>query len=157
MLDSINMSNAEGRHAGQDRLGPEAEEPQTQIPFVVPSVFFQQVHNPPVLLVAKRRPRLCLQVLNAAPAYFDGGLVELRRQGTMHFMSTRNNAFSNRSQKMTIIVGPGKRKPNVPGIIVGSVVAALVVAGGMFWVAAFWVGGAAGGGAGLGAAIIAAR
>lgn len=108
-------------------------------------------------MVAKRRPRLCLQVLNAAPAYFDGGLIELRRQGTMHFMSTRNNAFSNRSQKMTIIVGPGKRKPNVPGIIVGSVVAALVVAGGMFWVAAFWVGGAAGGGAGLGAAIIAAR
>lgn len=33
MLDSINMSNAEGRHAGRDRLGPEVEEPQMQIPF----------------------------------------------------------------------------------------------------------------------------
>eukprot|EP00949_MAST-11_sp_MAST-11-sp1_P001992 g1992.t1 len=42
--------------------------------------------------------------LNMAPAYFDAGLVEVRRTGTFHFMSTRNNAFTNRAQKATMHV-----------------------------------------------------
>ena len=42
--------------------------------------------------------------LNRAPAYFDGGLVQLTKTGTYHFMSTRNNAFSNRGQKGTITI-----------------------------------------------------
>jgi len=42
--------------------------------------------------------------LNAAPAYFDGGLVELKVVGKHSITSTRNNDFSNRSQKATIIV-----------------------------------------------------
>jgi hypothetical protein len=45
----------------------------------------------------------CLQ-LNAAPAYFDGGLVEMRSIGTHHIASTRNNDYSNRSHKATITV-----------------------------------------------------
>ena len=42
--------------------------------------------------------------INAAPAYFDGGLVQMNRPGTFHFISTRNNDFSNRSQKATLVV-----------------------------------------------------
>lgn len=47
--------------------------------------------------------RNCL-LLNAADAYFDGGLVLLDRLGTFHYMCTRNNNFSNRLQKGTIVV-----------------------------------------------------
>eukprot|EP00967_Tisochrysis_lutea_P104928 scaffold159592_cov32-Tisochrysis_lutea.AAC.2 len=44
------------------------------------------------------------RVLNAAPAYFDGGLVRLTRPGRFAFMSTRNHAFGSRPQKGLIIV-----------------------------------------------------
>ena len=44
--------------------------------------------------------------LNAAPAYFDGGLVQMNKIGTFHFMSTRNNNFSNRAQKGSITIRP---------------------------------------------------
>jgi hypothetical protein len=37
--------------------------------------------------------------LNAAPRYFDGGLVKMNKTGTFHYMSSRNNNFSNRDQK----------------------------------------------------------
>lgn len=42
--------------------------------------------------------------LNGASAYFNGGLVEMKQIGTHHIVSTRNNDFSNRSQKATITV-----------------------------------------------------
>ena len=42
--------------------------------------------------------------LNAAPAYFDAGLVEMTVVGTHHIASTRNNDFTNRSQKASIFV-----------------------------------------------------
>jgi len=47
--------------------------------------------------------------LNNAPAgnYFDGGLVILRTNGNFWYMSTRNNNFSNRSQKGNLIVYNG--------------------------------------------------
>jgi hypothetical protein len=47
--------------------------------------------------------RNCMK-LNAAPAYFDAGLVPLNRIGEYHYMSSRNNNFSNRSQKASITV-----------------------------------------------------
>merc|ERR1739838_989745 len=44
-------------------------------------------------------------LLNQAPAYFDAGAIELTANpGTFHFMSTRNNNFSNRDQKLTVHV-----------------------------------------------------
>lgn len=46
--------------------------------------------------------------LNAAPGYFDGGLVRMDRPGSFSYTSTRNNDFSNRSQKATIVVHPWK-------------------------------------------------
>lgn len=45
----------------------------------------------------------CAQ-MNAAPAYFDGGLVPLGKVGTFHIYSTRNTDFTNRSQKATLTV-----------------------------------------------------
>jgi hypothetical protein len=42
--------------------------------------------------------------LNGASAYFDGGLVAMSTRGTHHIASTRNNDFSNRSQKASITV-----------------------------------------------------
>jgi predicted ferric reductase len=48
--------------------------------------------------------------LNAASGYFDGGLIEMGHMlyhpfgRTFHYMSTRNNAFTNRSQKATIVL-----------------------------------------------------
>ena len=45
------------------------------------------------------------QVLNNAPAYCDAGLVAVKAPlGVHHLMSTRNNNFSNRSQKSTVVV-----------------------------------------------------
>jgi len=42
--------------------------------------------------------------LNDAPAYYDGGLVKMTTKGEFYVMSSRNNDFSNRSHKATIIV-----------------------------------------------------
>jgi len=42
--------------------------------------------------------------LNARTPYFDGGLQPCRLPGVYHYMSTRNNNFSNRSQKGAIVV-----------------------------------------------------
>jgi len=42
--------------------------------------------------------------LNAAPAYFDGGLIRMNLTGTFYYMSSRNNNFSNRTQKGQIII-----------------------------------------------------
>jgi len=45
--------------------------------------------------------------LNANSAqYFDGGPVQMKTAGTYYYMSTRNNNFSNRSQKGIIFVEP---------------------------------------------------
>jgi plastocyanin len=38
-------------------------------------------------------------LLNDAPAYFDGGAMQMTQRGVYHYMCTRNNNFSNRSQK----------------------------------------------------------
>jgi hypothetical protein len=45
--------------------------------------------------------------LNAAPTpYFNGGVQRMTTENTFHFMSSRNNNFSNRGQKGTISVEP---------------------------------------------------
>jgi len=66
----------------------------------------------------------CLQ-LNFAPAYFDGGLVEMTVVGDHHVASTRNNDYSNVSQKATIKVLGRKISwwvvvPLVAGILLGT-------------------------------------
>jgi hypothetical protein len=42
--------------------------------------------------------------MNAASEYFDGGLVRMNTTGEFHFMSSRNNNFTNRGQKGGITV-----------------------------------------------------
>merc|ERR1711976_805887 len=43
-------------------------------------------------------------LLNAAPAYVDYPPIQFNKPGVYHFTCSRNNNFSNRSQKGTIIV-----------------------------------------------------
>ena len=54
-------------------------------------------------------------VLNRAPAYFDGGVQRAPAVGTYRYMSTRNNNFSNRSQKVRVCnPGPAATDQCVP-------------------------------------------
>jgi hypothetical protein len=79
-------------------------------------------------------PQNCF-VLNAAPAYFDGGLVKMKDTGSFYFMSTRNHDFSNRDQKGTIIIDPLLPTWAVAVVVVGSAlfVGSAGVAGAMFY------------------------
>jgi len=52
---------------------------------------------------SEQDPQNC-NYLNAAPAYWDAGLTKMNNTGTFYYMSTRNNDFSNRGQKATLIV-----------------------------------------------------
>jgi hypothetical protein len=71
--------------------------------------------------------------LNAAKAHVTYDLKQVADipRGTMTFMSTRNNNFSNRSQKGVLIIS-GFTTPEVVGISVGVIVGASVVAAGGF-------------------------
>jgi len=48
-------------------------------------------------------PQNCMK-MNAANQYFDGGLVQMNSTGEFHYMSSRNNNFTNRSQKASLDV-----------------------------------------------------
>ena len=43
-------------------------------------------------------------VLDNAPASYEGAVLRFTKKGTYHIMCTRNNSFSNRSQKAAITV-----------------------------------------------------
>jgi hypothetical protein len=72
--------------------------------------------------------------LNAASPYFDGGLISMS-PGVYQYMSTRNNNFTNRSQKGTITVTTRLPAVALTGVVVGSAgfVGAAVVAGGVWY------------------------
>eukprot|EP01097_Dermamoeba_algensis_P004886 TRINITY_DN3133_c0_g1_i2.p1 TRINITY_DN3133_c0_g1~~TRINITY_DN3133_c0_g1_i2.p1 ORF type:complete len:638 (-),score=187.56 TRINITY_DN3133_c0_g1_i2:39-1952(-) len=53
---------------------------------------------------AKEREATYCSKINTPSPYFDGGVVQMRKLGTFHYMSSRNNNFSNRDQKGTIRV-----------------------------------------------------
>jgi len=57
--------------------------------------------------------------LNAASPYFDAGLVQMGRTGTMNYMSSRNNNFTNRSQKATITVSDKLPPAALTVVVVG--------------------------------------
>ena len=73
--------------------------------------------------------RNCMK-MNAAKDYFDGGLIKLNTTGEFHYMSSRNNNFSNRSHKASITVLPLLSAWAIAMIAIGSVlaIAALVSA-----------------------------
>lgn len=49
----------------------------------------------------------CMMLGNAPTPYFDGGLVKMRASGRFTYLCSRNNNFSNRSQKGILIVNGG--------------------------------------------------
>jgi len=59
----------------------------------------QQLGNP------NENPQNCAKLNDPSKAHFDGGIVQMKAAGTYYYMSTRNNNFSNRSQKGTVTVG----------------------------------------------------
>eukprot|EP01126_Amoeba_proteus_P037746 TRINITY_DN3907_c0_g2_i1.p1 TRINITY_DN3907_c0_g2~~TRINITY_DN3907_c0_g2_i1.p1 ORF type:complete len:296 (-),score=56.45 TRINITY_DN3907_c0_g2_i1:79-966(-) len=69
-------------------------------------------------------PQNCAKLNDKNKAYFDGGLYEMKSSGTYHYMSSRNNNFTNRSQKGSITV-----KPLLPvwAIVLCSIAAVLFV------------------------------
>lgn len=73
--------------------------------------------------------------LNLAAPLFDGGVVRPSSTGTFYFMSTRNNDFTNRSQKMTLKVTELLSPVALTGIAVGGAgfVGAAVVGGGVWY------------------------
>jgi len=68
----------------------------------------------------------CGKLNAAATPYFNGGLVQMNNTGTFFYQSTRNNNFSNRTQKGMLVVTPSQPKTS-PIIIVGSVLGGVVV------------------------------
>eukprot|EP00020_Sapocribrum_chincoteaguense_P008220 CAMPEP_0170738014 /NCGR_PEP_ID=MMETSP0437-20130122/4429_1 /TAXON_ID=0 /ORGANISM="Sexangularia sp." /LENGTH=624 /DNA_ID=CAMNT_0011076429 /DNA_START=64 /DNA_END=1938 /DNA_ORIENTATION=- len=58
--------------------------------------------------------------LNAASPYFDGDVVRMNRTGTFYYMSTRNNNFSNRSQKGSMTVLPILSALSIGVVVVGA-------------------------------------
>ena len=89
-------------------------------------------------------PNNC-NVLNLASALFNGGAVRPKATGTFYFMSSRNNNFTNRSQKMTIKVTELLSPVALTGIAVGSAgfIGAAVVGGGVWYAQSHATSGAA--------------
>lgn len=58
--------------------------------------------------------------LNLAQPYFDGGLISMCNAGTFHYMGTRNNAFTNRSQKGSLYVSTKVHPVALASVIFGA-------------------------------------
>lgn len=76
---------------------------------------------------ANNDPKNCAK-LNPAPARFDGGLHKFKK-GVYHYLSTRNNNFSNRSQKGTLRVEHSFSRGEVAGMVIGGLVTLCFLAG----------------------------
>jgi len=83
---------------------------------------------------AKQDPTNCFK-LNAAPQYFNGGLLKMNRTGEFYYISTRNNNFSNRDQKGVLFVDNVIPIWGIAVVAVGGAicVASGAVAGAMFY------------------------
>lgn len=85
---------------------------------------------------ADRDHRNCMKLSGQDTPYFNFGLIKAK-QGTHKLMSTRNNNFSNRGQKATIIVLEGSKKSTaqIVGITIGILAfVGLVSAGAVIYV-----------------------
>lgn len=75
--------------------------------------------------------------LNAAPTpYFNGGVIQMNNPGTYFYTSTRNNNFSNRTQKGQITVTPKKKaasKGAIAAVVIGGFVVVGAALGGLFF------------------------
>jgi hypothetical protein len=87
---------------------------------------------------ATQDPQNC-GVLNAPGAnYFDAGLVQMSTSGTYNYMSTRNNAFTNRSQKGAVTITAALSTTALVATVVGSAgfSVAAVISGGSWYASA---------------------
>lgn len=83
--------------------------------------------NPNNRQARERDPRNCAKLNAQETPYFKGGVFKVYAEGTHKFMSTRNNNFSNRSQKLKVVVtecksnceGGGLSGGAVAGIVIG--------------------------------------
>eukprot|EP00742_Colponemidia_sp_Colp-10_P005362 GILJ01005730.1.p1 GENE.GILJ01005730.1~~GILJ01005730.1.p1 ORF type:complete len:1207 (-),score=135.75 GILJ01005730.1:170-3724(-) len=66
----------------------------------------QTLCNDPATANTDQNAQTNCAVLNSSPAYFNGGLVQMTSPGSYQYMSTRNNQYTNRSQKALIVVQP---------------------------------------------------
>ena len=89
-------------------------------------------------------PQNC-NYLNLATPLFNGGAVRPKTTGTYYFMGTRNNDFTNRSQKMTLKVSELLSPVALTGIAVGGAgfIGAAVVGGGVWYAQSHATSGAA--------------
>lgn len=86
-----------------------------------------QSRNPNNRQARERDPRNCGKLNSAKTPYFKGGVYKIWAEGTHKFFSTRNNNFSNRSQKLKIVVtecksncgGGGLGGGAIAGIVIG--------------------------------------
>lgn len=69
----------------------------------------------------------CAKLNAAATPYFDGGLVRMNQTGKFTYMSTRNNNFSNRTQKGQITVNAAEEKKMSGGAVAAIVVVSIAV------------------------------
>jgi hypothetical protein len=77
----------------------------------------------------------CMKLNEPAAQYFNGGTIQMKTPGVYHYMSTRNNNFTNRSQKGSITVDPILPVWGVAlaGIGAAGFVTASAVAGGYYY------------------------
>ena len=71
-------------------------------------------------------------LLNAAPAYFDAGLLRLQKAGQFTFLSTRNNNFSNRSQKGMLHVLASSRWATILIALVATAATSLLIGASLY-------------------------
>merc|ERR1711916_205508 len=74
----------------------------------------------------------CFKLNPVEARKFDGGLHRMNTTGTFHYMSTRNNNYTNRSQKGTMIVGGLLNDGELAAVIGGAVVGTAAIAGAGF-------------------------
>jgi plastocyanin len=77
----------------------------------------------------------CMKLNAPEVQYFNGGTVQMKKAGVYHYMSTRNNNFTNRSQKGSITVDPLLPTWGVAlaGIGAAGFIGASAVAGGYYY------------------------
>jgi len=77
----------------------------------------------------------CMKLNDNGVQYFNGGTIQMKSKGVYHYMSTRNNNFTNRSQKGSITVDPLLPTWGVvlAGIGATGFVSASAVAGGYYY------------------------